>query len=267
MKNNVSCAKTSWYGVSLYGGKMSRFYSFILVLLVLLLSSCSKKQIEEEKPVHSLYQDALKNLQYGNYSEAAKSFQEVETQHPYSNWAAKSQLMAAFCYYMERKYDDSIRVLRGLIGYYPNYKYIDYAYYLLSSNYLQQVPTIDRDVSMAVKARDSFIELSKRFPNSLYKNDAIKNIDLLNNILAAHEMYVGRYYQTVKNDLAALERFKTVINSFSNTGQVSEAYYRVIETCLALGIEEEALRYYNFMLQTTHNSWTDKAKKILNIKN
>ncbi|MDR1475679.1 MAG: outer membrane protein assembly factor BamD [Holosporales bacterium] len=241
-----------------------KFRIFSFLILVAFLASCSKEKTYEGKSVYVIYSGALESFKNREFNEAAREFMEVERQHPYSDWAPKAQLMSAFCHYMDRKYEDSIRILSSLISYYPNYKYIDYAHYLLATNYLQQVPTVDRDVSDAVKARDSFIELSKRYPHSAYATQAFKDIDLLDNILAAHEMYVGRYYQNSNNCLAALERFKVVINSFSETAQANEAYFRVIECYLSLGIMEEAHRYYNEMVKSTRESnWIYKARNIL----
>ncbi|MDR1365752.1 MAG: outer membrane protein assembly factor BamD [Holosporales bacterium] len=244
--------------------KAKNFRIFCLMLALAFSVACNKEKPYEEKSVYAIYTEGLEAFKKKDFYDAAKAFQEIERQHPYSDWAPKAQLMSAFCYYMDRKYDDSIRILNALISYYPNYRYIDYAQYLLATSYLQQVPTADRDVADAIRARDSFIELSKRYPNSTYAQQAIKNVELLDSILAAHDMHIGRYYQSRNNAMAALERFRVVINSFAHTDQISEAYFRVMECYLCLGIIEEAHRYYEEMTRnTTESIWTAKARKLL----
>lgn len=212
------------------------------VILGLILSACSVNEDKyEDKPVNDLYTDARKFLEAGEYTKAAKAFAEVETQHPYSNWALKAQIMSAYCYYMAKKYDESIDGFKTFIQLHPGHQDVAYAYYMIGLNYYEQIPIVSRDQEPAEKAEEAFKEVMNRFKTSIYAKDASLRIDFLRDHMAAKEMDIARFYASKKSLVAALNRFKVVIEKYHSTSQAPEAMYRLVECYLTLGLKEEAL--------------------------
>ncbi len=212
-----------------------------LVILVL-LSSCAAEEKDNyvEQPVDIIYNVAKSNLDSGKYALAAKGFDEVERQHPYSKWATKGQIMAAFAYYMDNDYDDAVITLDRFIQLHPSHNDVPYAFYLKALCYYEQISTVDRDQKMTSDALRTLNELITRFPESSYARDARIKLDLTFDHLAGKEMEIGRYYQTQGQFLAAINRFKVVIDSYQTTTHVPEALLRMTESYLALGLVEEA---------------------------
>lgn len=193
-----------------------------------------------ERPVEELYNGAMNALQAGQYRESARLFDEVERQHPYSEWAAKAQLMAAYAFYQENSYDEAINALDRFIELHPGSADISYAYYLKAVCYYEQISDVRRDQSMTREALSSLEELARRFPTSKYTRDAELKIDLTLDHLAGKHMTIGRYYQSQHEYLAAINRFRTVIERFQTTTHVPEALHRLVESYMALGIIDEA---------------------------
>lgn len=213
-------------------------------LFPLLLTNCSdtKKDDYKERSVEELYQEAYGFLHKENYGKAAKTFEEIERQHPYSSWAPKSEILASYSYYLAQKYDEAANLLESFIQIHPSHRDVAYVYYLLGLCYYEQISGIERDQQMTELALQTFDELIKRFPESTYAKDAKLKMDLILDHLAGREMEIGRFYISSHQPIAALNRFKRVIDKFQTTTHVPEALYRMIETYLILGIKDEARR-------------------------
>ena len=193
-----------------------------------------------ERPVDDLYEGGMSAMQAGEYQEAARLFDEVERQHPYSDWAPKAQLMAAYAYYLDNKYDDAINALERFIELHPGSEDVAYAYYLKSLCYYEQISDVGRDQKMTALALDSLDEVVRRFPETSYARDAQLKRDLALDHLAGKEMEVGRYYLDRGEYLAAINRFRIVVKNFQTTSHVPEALHRLVECYLALGVTKEA---------------------------
>jgi len=228
------------------------FRMMVVVLLIAITSACAqKKKAYVERPVDQLYNEALNKLQEKDYGAATEKFDEVERQHPYSVWATKAQLMSAYAYYQGSRYDDAIIGLDRYIQLHPSNKDIPYAYYLKGLSYYEQISDVARDQLMTELALKTLNELITRFPNSQYARDAKIKIDLTYDHLAGKEMEIGRYYLKQKQYLAAINRFKTVVDNYQTTTHVPEALHRLTESYLALGVVDEARKTasvlgYNF---------------------
>lgn len=210
----------------------------------LALAACGgdkdKDKAYAEAPVETLYNDALNELSRGDYVPSAKSFEEVERQHPYSVWATKAQLMAAFAYYQANKYEDALVALDRFIQLHPGNRDIAYAFYLRALCYYEQISDVARDQRMTELALQGLREVTTRFPETRYARDATLKIDLTVDHLAGKEMEIGRYYQKRGQYVAAINRYRTVIEKFQTTSHVPEALHRLTETYLALGVQPEA---------------------------
>lgn len=210
--------------------------------LVFLLAACSGDDEPEyiERPVEELYNSAMNALVANDFEEAARLFDEVERQHPYSVWASKAQLMAAFSYYQDNAYDDAINTLDRFIQLHPGNSDVSYAYYLKALSYYEQISDVARDQKMTRLALQSLEELKRRFPQSKYARDAALKADLARDHLAGKNMTIGRFYQDSGQYIAAINRFRTVVDQYQTTSHVAEALHRLVECYLALGVAEEA---------------------------
>jgi outer membrane protein assembly factor BamD len=212
----------------------------------LLLGACAGNGIDDEayveRPVNDLYNTALDDLKDGNNKRAAQAFQEVERQHPYSQWATRGQLMAAYAFYKGNEYDLGIDAARRFIDLHPGHKDVPYAHYLIGISYYDQISDVGRDQKMTELAFQAFDELIRRFPDSDYSRDARLKADLAEDHLAGKEMEIGRYYQQKGKFVAAANRFRTVVEQYQSTTQIEEALHRLTEVYLALGIREEAIK-------------------------
>ncbi|MDP9086951.1 MAG: outer membrane protein assembly factor BamD [Pseudomonadota bacterium] len=220
----------------------------VAAALVLPLSGCAhggKKKNDTAyvaRDVNTLYSLAKKSADQGNYAEAAKLFDEVERQHPYSVWARRAQLMSAFSYYMAQQYTDAISSSQRFLTIHPGNADAPYANYLIAMSYYNQIADVTRDQKLTQQSSDAFGELIRRYPDSRYAVDARLKLDLINDHLAGKEMEVGRYYQRAGNMLAASLRFRTVVDKYQTTSHTPEALERLVECYLALGAREEALK-------------------------
>ena len=223
---------------------MSRHLRFILLLLsFFVFSACTETQVAPvyvERPVGQIYNAAMNLLDAGRYEKAALKFDEVERQHPYSSWATKAQLMSAYSYYLNNAYDSAIVALDRFIQLHPSNPDVAYAYYLKGLSYYEQISDVTRDQRMTDLAEKTLSELVKRFPTSKYAKDARLKVDLTRDHLAGKEMEIGRYYEDHKQYLAAINRFRTVIDKFQSTTHVPEALLRLTESYVALGLHGEA---------------------------
>ncbi len=193
-----------------------------------------------EQPVEVLYNRALDALGQQEYKAAAKGFEEVDRQHPYSVWATKAEIMAAFAYYQSNKYDDAIIALDRFIQLHPGHRDIPYAYYLKALCYYEQISDVGRDQRVTQQALDALAEVVKRFPDTPYARDARLKVELAIDHLAGKEMAVGRYYQQNQQYVGAINRYRVVIERYQTTTHVPEALHRLVECYLSLGVKSEA---------------------------
>jgi len=223
----------------------ARIFGFAAVMaLALAVTGCAGMGAKEvkyfERPVEEIYNTALKELQKGRYFQAAEQFDEVERQHPYSVWARRSMLMAAYSNYQINEYDKAILAAQRFISLHPGNRDVVYAYYLVAISYYEQISDIGRDQKITAEALRALTEVVRRFPTSDYARDARLKIDLTNDHLAGKEMEIGRYYLKQHEYLAAINRFRIVVESFQTTTHVPEALHRLTESYVALGIIDEA---------------------------
>jgi outer membrane protein assembly factor BamD len=194
----------------------------------------------EERPVELLYAAGADRLDRRQWGQAVDYFQEVERQHPYSEWARRSILMQAFAHYEANQYDEAIADANRFIQLYPGNPSAAYAHYLKSICYFEQIADVGRDQAATGQALDNLREVVQRYPNTEYAADARLKIDMVNDQLAGKEMTVGRWYLRNGQPLAAVGRFKTVIDKYQTTSHTPEALYRLVEAYLTLGLVEEA---------------------------
>ena len=215
----------------------------LAVALSLLAAACASGDYEleyVERPVGELYNEAMDLMDGGYFRRAALAFEEVERQHPYSQWATQAQLMAAYAFYEANNYDEAIGAARRFIDLHPGHKDVPYAHYLIGVSYYERVSDVGRDQKMTAEALRAFEELVRRFPGSPYARDAALKIDLTRDHLAGKEMSVGRYYLTRSEYVAAINRFRNVVEGYQTTTHVPEALHRLTEAYLTLGLVKEA---------------------------
>ncbi|HVE05001.1 MAG TPA: outer membrane protein assembly factor BamD [Rhizomicrobium sp.] len=193
-----------------------------------------------ERPVDQIYADAWKQIRNGNWVLAAKQFDEVERQHPYSVWARRAMLMSAYCYYHANHYDDAISTADQYIALHPGSKEVAYAFYLKAISLYEQIVDIGRDQTSTEGALTALQDVVQRFPDSEYARDATLKIDLTLDHLAGKEMAVGRYYLFKGDYVGAINRFRTVVEQYQKTTQIAEALERLTEAYYALGVYNEA---------------------------
>ncbi|HYC94178.1 MAG TPA: outer membrane protein assembly factor BamD [Sphingomicrobium sp.] len=226
----------------------TRIAALLLLPVILLpVAGCAGNKVKGDtayiaRDVNTLYSQGKQRLDRGRYEEAAVFFNEVERQHPYSVWARRAQLMAAFSSYMAQKYPDAVSSAQRFLTIHPGNKDAPYANYLIAMSYYQQIEDVTRDQKITQQASDSFNELIRRYPQSRYATDARLKLDLINDHLAGKEMEVGRFYQRRRQWLASVLRFRTVVDEYQTTSHAPEALMRLTESYLALGIPEEARR-------------------------
>jgi len=211
---------------------------------ILLLVACSgdKKDAYIEKPVDDLYNQAMDQMVEKQYAQAAKTFEAVESEHPYSVWATKSQLMSAYAYFENGDYGQAIIEADRFIQLHPGNRDVAYAYYLKAISYYVQIVDVGRDQKITEQALKALEDVVHRFPGSKYARDAKLKLDFTRDHLAGKEMEIGRYYLKRGQYLAAMNRFKRVIDDYQSTTHVPEALERLIECDLALGLTNEAKR-------------------------
>ena len=248
---------------------MNKFFLFIAFFAILI--SCSKEEIKEsvikekslDLQVLEAYQEGVKNLETGDVLYAAKKFNEAETLFPQSEWAPKSALMAAYAYYTQDYYLDTIAELERFIRVYPLSKNLDYVYYLLGISYYEQIVDEKKDLQSIIKAKEYFKIVSKNYPNTNYSLDAEYKIDLVNDTLASKEMYIGRYYFDKKKWIPAINRFRTVIDDYETTIYVQEALHRLVEVHYILGLKDEAKKYAKLLGYNYQSSkWYEKSYSV-----
>ena len=249
---------------------------FLFILLFTLLVSCSKKDEFKESVIKEksldlqvleAYQQGMKNLESGDVIYAAKKFNEAEILFPQSEWAPKSAIMAAYSYYSQDYYGDTVAELERFLRVYPLNKNLDYVYYLLGVSYYEQIVDEKKDLQSIVRAKKYFNILIKNYPNTKYSLDAEYKIELVNDTLAAKEMYIGRYYFDKKKWIPAINRFKNVIDNYETTVYAEEALHRLVEVHYLLGLKNEAKKYAKLLGYNYQSSiWYEKTYSIFDKK-
>tara|TARA_A100001011_G_C14051979_1_gene732260 strand:+ start:22 stop:864 length:843 start_codon:yes stop_codon:yes gene_type:complete len=250
---------------------MRKFY--LILIIVALFFGCSKKEenslIIKEKSLEtqmiSAYREGLDFLDRKDGLSAAKKFNEAELLYPQSEWAPKSALMAAYSYYMITYYTDAIYELEQFIKKYPKNTRIDYANFLLAMCYYQSIVDEKKDLEPLLKARDRFIYVVETYPDTDFALDAKFKLDLIREILASKEMYLGNYYIEKEKWIAAINRFKNVINNYETTIYVEEALHRLVELHFKIGLNDEAKKYAQLLGYNYQSSeWYKNSYKIFN---
>jgi outer membrane protein assembly factor BamD len=193
-----------------------------------------------EVPVEQIYSEALTSLDKGNWLLCAAAFDEVERQHPYSVWARRAILMSSYCYYQANKYTEAIQASDRFITLHPGNKDAPYAYYLKAVSLYEQIVDVGRDQRRTEQAMAALGDLIRRFPQTNYARDARLKLDLTRDHLAGKEMSIGRYYLKRGEQVAAIQRFRTVVEKYQTTSHVPEALHRLVEAYVSLGVIKEA---------------------------
>ena len=231
--------------MSLSSNRLARIVATLLAVVA--ISACAgdgdgDSERFVERPVQDLYHEAVDALRAEEYTRAAERFDDVERQHPYSVWAVKASLMAAFSHYQATDYEQAVLALDRFIQLHPGNSDIAYAYYLRALCYYERISDVVRDQFNTEKALTALREVVRRFPDSDYARDARLKIDLARDHLAGKEMDIGRYYLTRGHYLAAVRRFRRVVDIYETTTHIPEALHRLTEAYLALGLKNEATK-------------------------
>ena len=249
-----------------------KIIKFLLVIkLIVLCISCSKEEVKistiSEKNIElqilESYRSGIEELESGDALYAAKKFNEVETMFPQSKWAPKSTLMAAYAYYSQQYYFDAIEELKIFIKKYPKHENIDYAHYLMGIVYYEQIVDEKKDLKSIIFAKEKFSYVVLEFPETDYALDATFKLDLIDNVLASKEMYLGRYYFSKKKWIPAINRFRKIIDDYETTIYSEEALHRLVEVHYILGLKDEAEKYayllgYNYQ----SSEWYKKSYAV-----
>ena len=253
---------------------MERFRIFLLSIIIMLsFFSCSKENLKEsvineislDRQVLEAYSEGKKSLEEGDVLFAAKKFNEAEMLFPQSEWAPKAALMAAYAYYRQDYYGDVIAEVNRFIKIYPKHPQTDYAYYLLAITYYEQIVDEKKDLDSIQKAKKTFKYILKNYPETEYALDSEFKLDLINEILAAKEMYIGRYYFDKKKWIPAINRFKTVTENYSQTIYIEEALHRLVEAHYVIGLKNESNKYAKLLGYNYQSSiWYEKSYVLFN---
>jgi len=251
--------------------KINNFYLFLIIIII--STACSKEKVKDniikekslESQVLEAYKEGLNALEDGDVLYAAKKFNESEILFPQSQSAPKSALMAAYSYYIQDYYGDAIAELQRFIRVYPKSNNLDYVYYLLAICYYEQIVDEKKDLKSIINAKNTFNFVIKNYPNTEYALDSEFKIDLLNDILAAKEMYIGRYYFGKKKWIPAINRFRVVVDDYDTTIYIEEALHRLVEVYYTLGLKKEAKKYANLLGYNYQSSeWFERSYSVFN---
>ena len=245
----------------------------LIFLALIFLYSCNKEvkkinlieKTSQNEEMISTYKKGMSLLDEGEYFAASKKFLEVEILLPQSQWAPKSVLMASYSYYLQNYYSLAIENLKRYFKTYPKDKNVAYAHYLLAMCYYETIEGEKKDLAPLISSKRELIFIIENYPDTDYAYDARFKIDLINDILAAKEVYIGRHYFKKKKWIPALNRFKNVLRDYETTDHVEEAIHRLVEIYYILGMEEESLKYAS-LLGYNYNSgeWYKETYKIFN---
>ena len=246
--------------------------NLVLCVIILLLVSCSKDNkvsIVKEKNIETqmieAFEEGYKELENGDVLFAAKKFNEAELLYPQSKWAPRAALLAAYSYYSQDYYYDAEYELNRFLKVYPNEKNIPYAHYLLGMVYYERIVDEKKDLGPLVMAEEKFKFIEKNYPNTDFALDSSYKLDLIQDYLASKEMYIGIHYMKKKKWIAAINRFKNVVNLYQETSFIDEALHRLVELHYKLGLIEESQKYASLLGYNYQSSeWYSKSYKIFN---
>ena len=254
---------------------MSLILKLLFATSILLLTSCSNKepkiaQIKEiglDQQMIEAYREGLELLDIGQGGMAARKFNEAEILYPQSIWAPRASLMSAYSYYYFDSYVDAIQEIDRYLKKYPNHKNKDYAFYLKSVSYYNQISSEKKDLGPIVEAKKNFEYIINNYPKSEFALDAEYKLELINEILASKEMYIARYYMKKEKWIPSINRFKKVVKDYDKSIYVEEALFRLVEIHYRIGLEDEAKKYayllgYNYQ----SSKWYENSYRIFNQK-
>jgi len=252
-----------------------KFISKLIILAILILNACAKndkkistiKEINQEDEMIQAYKEGVKALEENDIFFASKKFLEAELLYPQSEWAPKSSLMASYAYYTEGNYFEAIYNLERFLKTYPKDPRLDYVYYLMGLSYYENIEGEKKDLKPLIEAKKKFKFVIENFPNTDFALDSKFKIGLINDILASKEMYIGRHYIKKEKWVAAINRFKTILDDYDTTIYTEEAIHRLVEIHYKIGLEGEAKKYasllgYNYL----SSEWYGKTYNIFNKK-
>jgi len=251
-----------------------KFLSKLIILLsIFILNGCSKndkeisliKEINQEDEMIQAYKEGVKALDENDTFFAAKKFLEAELLYPQSEWASKSSLMASYAYYIEGNYSEALYNLERFLKTYPKDPRMDYVHYLIGLSYYENIEGEKKDIKPLIEAKNKFKFVIQNYPNTDFALDSKFKIDLINDVLASKEMYLGRHYIKKEKWVAAINRFKIILNDYDTTIYTEEAIHRLVEIHYKIGLEGEAKKYasllgYNYL----SSEWYKKTYSILN---
>ena len=252
---------------------MQNILTILLSFFLIIISSCSSKNdkisiLEDENlelQMIDAYKEAYEELESGDVIYAAKKFNEAELLYPQSEWAPKSVLLAAYSYYSLNYYDEALSELNRFFKKYPKHKNIDYAHFLYAMCYYENIVDEKKDLEPLLISKKRFQFIVQNFPDTDFAQDANFKINLINDVLASKEMYLGKYYIKKQKWAAAINRFKNILELYGTTIYVEEALHRLVETNYKIGLIEEAEKYANLLGYNYQSSqWYEQSYKIFN---
>ena len=252
---------------------MKKYFIFFIFFTYLIISGCGQKKVEvkplEDTNIDSqmikAYNEGLTALDNKDYMLAVKKFGEAEILYPQSIWAPRSALMTAYSYYVYERYFDTIFELERFLKTYPEHNRQNYAYYLLGLAYYEQIVDEKKDLEPIINSKKYFQIIINEYPGSEYAADAEFKLDLIKEILAAKEMYLGRYYIEKEKWIPAINRYKTILENYDDTIYVEEAIHRLVEIHYKVGLIDESKKYANLLgYNYQSGEWYEKSYKIFN---
>ena len=249
------------------------FLRLFIIILIIFANSCSKKEekisIIKEKEINlqmiDAYKEGVKAFEGGDALFAAKKFNEAEILYPQSEWAPKSVLMAAYAYYSQDYYFDAISELERFIKKYPNHERLNYAHFLLAISYYEQIVDEKKDLGPLISAQKEFNFVINNYPDSDFALDSKYKMDLINDVLASKEIFLGRYYMKREKWIAAINRFKQVVEVYDTTIYIEEALHRLVEIHYRIGLIDEAKKYASLLGYNYQSSkWYEATYIIFN---
>ena len=252
---------------------MNLVVKFLFIIFFIFLNSCSKeenkisiiKEDDIQMQMIEAYKEGIEALKENDVLYAAKKFNEAEILFPQSIWAPKSVLMAAYSYYSLDYYHDAIFELERFIKTYPQDKRLSYAHFLLAMCYYERIVDEKKDLEPLIKSQEKFLFVIENYPNTDFALDSKYKLDLINNVLASKEIYLGRYYISKEKWIAAINRFKYVLDYYDTTIYVEEAIHRLVEIYYRLGLIDESKKYASLLGYNYQSSkWYDESYRIFN---
>ncbi len=252
---------------------MQNYFKKILIILIFFLTSCSSNKekisiLENENmelQMIDAYKEGYEELKKGDVIYAAKKFNEAELLFPQSEWAPKSVLLSAYAFYSQNYYDDSISELERFFKKYPKHKNIDYAHFLYAMCYYENIVDEKKDLEPLLISKSKFEYIVENYPDTDFAQDSQYKINLIKDVLASKEMYLGKYYLKKKKWVAAINRFKNILEEYETTIYVEEAIHRLVETNYKIGLIEESEKYASLLGYNYQSSqWYEQTYKIFN---